>query len=340
MIFRFEEMSWKEIDAMDRARTMFLVPISPLEEHGPHLPLGVDYINAQFFARETADVLEVKYPDWNLVLAPGIPLGACVIDYPGSVDTRQRVVRDLLVDYGTSLAKHGFKYIVLFSAHAAPGHIVALEEACDRVSRKFRVQMIAPAGRLSIRLFLGDYYERFNKYMPKPMADEMLKDMRRDYHAGMWETSMMLLFRPDLVKDEYKNLSPVLRDAWRVIVDSVGSSAEGGGYLGLPAGATVEFARASARVLREEFFAVIDRMVKGHDVRHEASTIYAWVPFLRTDFWNNVLAIGAAVSVAAAAGAFLRWVAEPLPPRRAAAAGAHTTLPAAADSEAAEGLGA
>lgn len=315
MIFRFEELNWKEIDAMDRARTMFLLPVSPLEEHGPHLPVGVDYINAEHFAQEAADVLETRYPDWNLVIAPGIPLGTCVIDYVGSIDIRKRVIRDLLIDYGTSLAKHGFRYIVLFSAHGAPGHIVALEEACDYVSRKYRIQMIAPAGRLSLKLFLGEYYDRFNQYMPRPMADEMLKDMRHDFHAGLWETSMMLLFRPDLVKDEYKNLSPVLREAWHVIVDSAGSSAEGGGYLGLPAGASVEFARASTRVLREEFFGMLDRMMKGQDVRREASTFYTWVPFLRTDFWRDLALFGATVSVAAGAVAFFRWLSEPVTPR-------------------------
>lgn len=312
MIFRFEELNWKELDAMDRSRTMFFFPVSPLEEHGPHLPIGVDYINADFFARETADVVQGRYPDWNLILIPALALGSHVIDYVGSVGIRQRVLRDLLIDYGASLAKHGFRYIVLFSCHGAPGHIVALEEACAHVSRKYRVQMIAPAGRLSIKLFLGEYYERFNKHMPKPLADEMLKDMRKDYHAGLWETSMMLLFRPDLVKDEYKHLSPVLRDAWRVIVDSAGSSAEGGGYLGLPAGASVEFARASTRVLRDEAFKVLERMMAGEDVRREATTFYGWIPFLRVDFWNNVLLFGATVAVAAGAASFWRWFSDVL----------------------------
>jgi creatinine amidohydrolase len=311
MIFRFEELNWKELDAMDRAKTMFFLPVSPLEEHGPHLPIGVDFINADFFARETADILEAKHPDWNLILIPGLALGAHVIDYVGSIRIRQRVIRDLLFDYGASLARHGFKYIVVFSAHGAPGHIVALEEACESVSRKYRIQMIAPGGRLTIKLFLGEYYERFNKYMPKPLAEEMLRDMRKDYHAGLWETSMMLMFRPDLVKDEYKDLSPVLREAWHVILDSAGSSAEGGGYLGLPAGASVEFAKASTRVLREEFFIILERMMKGEDVRREVASFYTWVPFLRTDFWSNVVLFGASVSLAAGAVAFFKWLMEP-----------------------------
>ena len=311
MILRFEELNWKELDALDRSCTLFFLAVSPLEEHGPHLPIGVDFINADFFARETADVLETKRPDWNYVLIPGLALGAHVIDYVGSIHIRQRVMRDLLFDYGSSLARHGFRYIVVFSAHGAPGHIVALEEACEAVSRKYRIQMIAPGGRLTIKLFLGEFYGRFNDYMPKPLAEELIKDMRRDFHAGLWETSMMLMFRPDLVKDEYKELTPVLRDAWQVIVNSTGSSAEGGGYLGLPAGASVEFARASTRVLRDEFFKIMERLMNGEDVRRDASSFYTWVPFLRTDFWTNLLLLGATVSVAAVATSFLKWLLGP-----------------------------
>lgn len=312
MIFRFEELNWKELDAMDRSATMFFLPVSPLEEHGPHLPIGVDFIHADFFAREAADLLESRHPHWNFILIPALALGSHVIDYVGSIRIRQRVLRDLLFDYGSSLAKHGFKYIVVFSAHGAPGHIVALEEACEAVSRKYRIQMIAPAGRFTIGLFLGEYYDRFNKFMPKPLADEMLKDMRKDYHAGLWETSMMLMFRPDLVKDEYRDLSPVLREAWQVIVNSEGSAAEGGGYLGMPAGASVEFARASTRVWREEFFHIMERMMAGENVRKMAGSFLSRVPFLRTDFWNNVMLFGATVSIAAGAVALTRWLMEPL----------------------------
>ncbi|MBM3466192.1 MAG: creatininase family protein, partial [Armatimonadetes bacterium] len=288
MIFKFEELNWKELDAMDRTKTMFFLPVSPLEEHGPHLPIGVDFINADFFARETAEVLANTHADWNFILIPALALGAHVIDYVGSIRIRQRVIRDLLVDYGSSLARHGFKYIVVFNAHAAPGHIVALEEACEAVNRKYNIQMVSPTGRFTIKLFLGEYYERFNKYMPKPMAAELIKDMKKDFHAGLWETSMMLMFRPDLVKEDYKSLEPHLKEMWEVLTNSEGCSNESGGYLGIPASASIEFARASTRVMRDEFFSLLERMMKGQNIRREVTSVYSWVPFLKTDFWSNV----------------------------------------------------
>lgn len=315
-ILRFEELNWKELDAMDRGRTMFFLPVSPLEEHGPHLPIGVDFINADFFARETAEVLSHTHPDWNFIMIPALALGAHVIDYVGSIQIRQRVIRDLLFDYGSSLARHGFKYIVVFNAHAAPGHIVALEEACESVSKKYNIQMVSPTGRFTIKLFLGEYYERFNKYMSKPMAAELMRDMRKDYHAGIWETSMMLMFRPDLVKD-YQHLEPALKEVWEVLTNSKDCSTASEGYLGMPAHASVEFARATTRVMRDEFFAVLERMMAGEDVRKDLTSLYSWVPFLKTDFWNNVGLLATVVGVAAGVVGAFKWLATPSPAPRA-----------------------
>ena len=41
-VLRLEEMTMPELDALDRERTLIAIPISPLEAHGPHLPLGTD----------------------------------------------------------------------------------------------------------------------------------------------------------------------------------------------------------------------------------------------------------------------------------------------------------
>jgi len=45
-VHRLEEMSTVALDALDRARTIIVLTVSPLEEHGPHLPVGVDAFDA------------------------------------------------------------------------------------------------------------------------------------------------------------------------------------------------------------------------------------------------------------------------------------------------------
>ena len=99
-----EEMSTPALDALDRSRTAVILTVSPLEEHGPHLPVGVDAFAARHFARATAERLVARRPGWSVVLAPTLHLGSFTFETVGTVSVRQRVVRDALVDYGRALA--------------------------------------------------------------------------------------------------------------------------------------------------------------------------------------------------------------------------------------------
>jgi len=93
-----EEMSTPALDALDRARTVVVLTVSPLEEHGPHLPVGVDAIAARYFAETIAERLAAGRPGWTVLLAPTLHLGSFTFDAVGTVSVRQRVVRDALVD--------------------------------------------------------------------------------------------------------------------------------------------------------------------------------------------------------------------------------------------------
>ena len=93
------------LDALDRARTLVIITVSPLEEHGPHLPLGVDAFTARHFAELIAGRLVSERPGWSAVLTPTLHLGSFTFEAVGTVTVRQRVVRDVLVDYGASLAR-------------------------------------------------------------------------------------------------------------------------------------------------------------------------------------------------------------------------------------------
>ena len=54
------------VDALDRARTLIVVTVSPLEEHGPHLPLGVDAFTARHFAQAIAERVVGGRPGWSV----------------------------------------------------------------------------------------------------------------------------------------------------------------------------------------------------------------------------------------------------------------------------------
>src|SRR5579872_758674 len=127
-----EEMAQDQVASLDFNSTLVILPISPLEEHGPHLPVGTDLILASWLARQLGIAIEERWSGISVILCPCIPLGAMVVPGPGSVSTGQRAVHDLVFDFLRSLSRTGFRYCLLINAHGGIGQIVALEEAAER----------------------------------------------------------------------------------------------------------------------------------------------------------------------------------------------------------------
>src|SRR5687767_11730815 len=91
-IIRLENVSWKALESLDRARVLTMVPVSPLEEHGPHLPLGVDLLQATFFTERVAEEIVRRRPEQIVLLHPPVPLGTWTLDFLGSIEIRQRII--------------------------------------------------------------------------------------------------------------------------------------------------------------------------------------------------------------------------------------------------------
>ena len=121
-VHRLEELSTPGLDALDRDRTVVILSVSPLETHGPHLPLGVDAFAARYFSEAIAERIVASRPGWAAVLAPTLHLGSFTFDTVGTVRVRQRVVRDVVVDYGRALARAGFRHILVSNGHGGPSY--------------------------------------------------------------------------------------------------------------------------------------------------------------------------------------------------------------------------
>src|SRR5207249_1412290 len=240
-----EEMSTPAVDALDRAKTVVLLTISPLETHGPHLPVGVDAFTARHFAQTIADRLVAARPGWSAVLVPTLHLGSFTFDSVGTVTVRQRVVRDALVDYGSAFARAGFRYILIANGHAGPGHLAALDEAAALVSRRHGITMASFTGHLAWEFMRGHYATKIEAVLGRSMSDEERRAFAEDAHGGWWETSLMLLLRPDLVDESYRTLPPA-RYSWpERILPNYALRKGGLGYVGHPALADPAFARAT-----------------------------------------------------------------------------------------------
>lgn len=296
MVRNLAEMTWNEVGELSPDSTLVFLPVSPLEQHGPHLPIGMDLYGAEYLSRKMAELFQSLHPTWEILMAPGLPVGSNAFDYPGSLFTRQRVVRDLLVDFGACLARHGLRNQVLVSVHGGTGHVVAMEEAAEILGRRFKCRVIAPFGALASKYFNGGYDEELSA-LGRPLTKEERRQLRTDWHAGWWETSLMLIARPDLVRPEYRELQEVRVADFRKINDAlVKELNDGAGYLGAPAKATAEFGELLSGLLAVDTVRLIDRIIVGGGELqpNDRSPLYD-IPFMRTDFVRNSVAVGAGV---------------------------------------------
>lgn len=74
-ILNMEKITWKEILNLDKDKSVILVALSPIEEHGPHLPLGTDYIAAKDLLKSTIDSLEKQNNLYNYIIYSSLPIG-------------------------------------------------------------------------------------------------------------------------------------------------------------------------------------------------------------------------------------------------------------------------
>jgi creatinine amidohydrolase len=270
-IHKLEELNWTQIHALDRERTLILLPVGMLEEHGPHLPVGADTLGVLYETSGVSRRVSQTLPDWNIVLMPPINYGHAGANligdmpvHPGTYGIRQSTLRSLLADVGGQLAENGFKWIFVLNGHGAPPHSIAINEACDFISDTFRVTMLHLSG-----LFKADaaIQARGQKITARHFSDAEISSFGMDVHAGVGETSQLLATRPDLVAASYKTLPDRVggtHDELRKIATAGGWQ----GYLSSPSKATAAYGRAIKEWWIDGFTELILRAVRGEDLLH------------------------------------------------------------------------
>lgn len=122
------EATWTDVEDLDAE--LVLLPVGSTEQHGPHAPLGTDWLIAEAIAEGAAAA-----SDLTTLVAPTIPIGVAEEHrrFPGTMwvspGTFRRYVREAM----ESLAEHGLDRIILVNGHG--GNVDALREVCQRVTR-------------------------------------------------------------------------------------------------------------------------------------------------------------------------------------------------------------
>jgi creatinine amidohydrolase len=254
-IIQLEELSWKQLDAMDRKKTILFIPISPLEEHGPHLPLGTDFLTARDVAKESIRMISKRKPDLTVVLFPAIPLGYSKMasDFPGTVSIQTNTLKKIVSDVCCSFAKFGFRYFVIFTFHMDLGHLKGIYGGMNKAMKTYDINIIEPWGPYF-------YHKEVEKREP-----QVGFDTKKEVHACFRETSLMNYQYPYLVDPSYKNLQSIYRDLYspRVLGKTFKDIGINEGYVGSPARADSDYGRWYFQQIVETYVQATLDMMEG-----------------------------------------------------------------------------
>src|SRR3990172_8954689 len=122
--------------------SVVLLPVGAIEQHGPHLPLFVDWLGAEELARRLAPHL--RRAGFLPVLAPSLPYGVSPMaaDWSGKISLTEKTFLRLVLEILGALANHGFCRFVLVNYQADPGHLRALASVKTDLERRGTLQVL------------------------------------------------------------------------------------------------------------------------------------------------------------------------------------------------------
>ena len=134
MIRNYNELTRLEMEQVDRANTIVLIPLGATEQHGNQAPLGTDAMIAGAMPEYIKTELSKVDPDYPMLIFPVIPVGFSVehLGFCGSISFKPDTYYHMLYDITQSLAHHGFVKIVYLICHGGNRPVV------DMLARQVR----------------------------------------------------------------------------------------------------------------------------------------------------------------------------------------------------------
>jgi creatinine amidohydrolase len=178
-------MTWQEIAGAGAATRGWIavLPLAAVEQHGPHLPLGVDAFIAEAYLARVHKILPEELP---VTFLPVQRIGVSVehTAFPGTLTISAATAIGAWTEIGESLARAGLRKLVLITSHG--GNVAAME----LVARDLRSRL----GMLAVTVGwhrLGYPNDTFSA-----------EEKRHGIHGGAIETSLMLAAEPQTVRME------------------------------------------------------------------------------------------------------------------------------------------
>ena len=179
----WKELTAQELRGLAGANAIVMLPVASMEQHGPHLPVGVDTILCEAVCKLAAEAVHARMP---VVVAPTLWCGMAEhhMAFGGTFTFDIATYQAVLLAFLKSIARHGFKKVFIVNGHG--GNISALAAFLPD---------LAVATGLTIRA--TTYFE-----LAQPAMPAILEDQERVRHACEGETSLMMALAPDLVRSD------------------------------------------------------------------------------------------------------------------------------------------
>lgn len=197
------DMTWPEVDKAAKNGAIILLPTGVIEEHGPHLCLGVDTYLVYIFCKLVRQKLKMKGVE--TLIAPPFYWGITAYRpaYPGSFSCRPETVKAVLYDELACFKEWGFLNVFAFTWHQEPTHGRTIMEAVKEARSGTGIRayyVIRPRSAHAKRFGLTGKEEHVIIVPGEPQIDPPSEYV--DVHAGRRETGEMLAYFPELANAE------------------------------------------------------------------------------------------------------------------------------------------
>ncbi len=181
--FYWNELNTHDFAALSVDTTIAILPIASTEQHGPHLAIATDVAIANGML---AELRRQQPKDLDILVLPTQEIGKANehIYGPGTLSLGAELLIQVWTAIGAKVAETGLRKMVIVNSHGGNVDIMSI------VARELRVRF----GMAVVSTQWG----RFGH--PPGMVSE--HESRYGIHGGEVETSLMLHFRPDLVRME------------------------------------------------------------------------------------------------------------------------------------------
>lgn len=177
----WNRMTAEDLKAYAARDAIVLLPVGSTEQHGPHLPTGVDDLLCSEICKRVANIVQMQRA---IVVAPAVWFGLADhhVDFGGTFTIRLETYHAILRDLCRSIQNAGFRHIVLVNGHG--GNIAGLAALTLELTRELGIPIATTT------------------YFVEGDTTGILEDQAGVMHACEAETSMMMAAAPDLVRRE------------------------------------------------------------------------------------------------------------------------------------------